>query len=361
MKILIYGLGLIGGSLGKSLKSNKQNIQICGYDVDENTLQYAIDNHIVDEIIDLESSIEDIDIVFIASPLKSYENIFKWLRNKKTKSDIIITDLGSVKSKAHKLFESIFQNERTFIGGHPMAGSDKSGIKNSTGSLFENAVYFLTNPNIHIKDLEFQYEKLESIIKLTKAKILRIDSQKHDKIVSKVSHIPHIMASILVNSVDDNECIDYVGTGFKDTTRIASGNPELWTDIIMSNSHEIVENIDVLIDGLQNMKSNIQRKKEDQIQYELDKSKKLRAEIPKHLKDNISPLYDIIIDVKDRPGVLGEVTTLLGIVNVNIKQIEILNSREGYHGALRLCFEDIENLNKGVKALEFADFKFDIC
>ncbi|MCT4631782.1 MAG: prephenate dehydrogenase [Firmicutes bacterium] len=354
MKVLVWGLGLIGGSFAKAIRNSSFIEDIYGYDTSEFTLKYAKSQGIIDNLFSLEDSFSEIDLLVIASPLDTYQMVFENIRDKVTKSDLLVMDLGSVKKYPEDLFEEVLGDKHIFIGGHPMAGSDKSGIENSSGTLFENAVFFLTN-------LEKANENgkiiAQNIVRALGSEIVEIDSDSHDRIVSKVSHIPHIMASLLVNNIDDGESIKFAGSGFRDTTRIASGNPNLWKDIISNNKNHIVSEIDNMIDSLKGIKSTLVGNNLMNLVDLLEKGKRVRKELPEHLRDNMNPLYDIIIDVKDRPGVLGEVTTLLGIVKANIKQIEILNSREGYHGALRICFSNIEDLEKAQSVLEFTNYE----
>lgn len=354
MNLLVWGLGLIGGSFAKAIRNSKSIEKIYGYDTSSSTLKYAKSQGIIDNLFSLEDSLAEIDTIVIASPLDTYKKVFQTIKEKKPKSKLLIMDLGSVKKYPEDLFVETLGNSHTFIGGHPMAGSDKSGIENSSATLFENAVFFLTNIE-RAKEKEKAIAK--EIIDTLGSEIVEIDSSSHDRIVSKVSHIPHIMASLLVNNLDDGESIKFAGTGFRDTTRIASGNPSLWKDIISNNKGHIVKDIDNMIESLKSIKDSLESKNVPELVNFLEKGKTIRKELPEHLRDNMNPLYDIIIDVKDRPGVLGEVTTLLGIVKANIKQIEILNSREGYHGALRICFSNIEDLRKAESVLEFTNYQ----
>lgn len=343
MKVLVIGLGMIGGSLCSAIKNNFDGTLVLAMEPNESSIQYGLDHRIIDGEVTMEDDIDDIDIIFIASPLKSYEGIFRWISSKKTADNILISDIGSVKEMPEKMAYKYLGSNITFLGGHPMAGSDKSGVEYSSASLFENAVYFLTD--VKGKD-QNQVRRLKKVIAGIGSEIVETDSETHDLIVSKISHIPHILASLLANSINDGKSINFAGSGFRDTTRIASGNPDLWKDIILNNNINISKSIDSIMDSLKNLKDTIMRKDEESLVYFLKEGKVVRDSIKEHLRDNITPLYDIIIDVKDRPGVLGEVTTLLGKNSVNIKQIEILNSREGYGGALRMYFSSIDDLDR---------------
>ncbi len=139
-----------------------------------------------------------------------------------------------------------------FIGGHPMIGSEKSGFKASKGHLFENAYYFLTG----VKKESNAMFALKEVVELMGAKVCIVGPEEHDRIVARTSHIPHLSAALLVNliAIDQDGLMDYVGGGFRDTTRIASGNPDMWTDIFIDNKKEVLDAVDVFMQQLEQFK-----------------------------------------------------------------------------------------------------------
>ncbi|MBI5574533.1 MAG: prephenate dehydrogenase [Elusimicrobia bacterium] len=249
MKIAIIGVGLIGGSIGLAIKSEvgsrdrrkspleKSKVKIIGIGRNLKRLKLAKKIGAVDEITtDIKRGVKDADIVFVCLPVgliaETVKNILPYC-----KKDTIITDVGSVKqpivSEVEKFFTqslnlSISQSP-AFIGGHPIAGSEKTSVKYASKELFENAVVVLTPTN---KTDKKSLDIVKKLWKKMQAKVKIMSPVRHDKILAMTSHLPHAIAFALVNLADNFE---FVGNGFKDTTRIASSDPEMWADIIFNN------------------------------------------------------------------------------------------------------------------------------
>ena len=245
-KITIIGVGLIGGSLGLALKEKKPNFKIIGIDK-QKIIKKAIARGAIDEgTVNLEEGIKEADIIIIATPVKTILDILTQIAPF-LKKGCLVTDTGSIKQKivqkANKtLFKDVF-----FIGGHPMAGSEKYGIESADPYLFHNKTYILTPTH---KNNLGALEKISSLIKVIGAKRLILDPLEHDKIVSAVSHLPQIIAVSLINAIgelalrgNNNNYFKAVGEGFKDITRIASSSYKMWEDICDTNQENILEMI----------------------------------------------------------------------------------------------------------------------
>lgn len=355
--ISIIGMGLIGGSIGLSLKKSGYKGYVIGNDLDKDNIKIAKELNIIDKSTEsIKESVENVDLVIIATPLKYYESILKEMSPYVSK-DTIITDVGSVKGYVHELAKKYLPIETQFIGGHPMAGSEKSGIKSANPYIFENAYYFLTSEDLdtapHIVD------KLKKFVEFLGAYPVPISVQKHDQIVSRISHTPHLMAVILSNMLDMDKNISYVpfvGGGFRDSTRIAAGNPDMWRDIFLLNKKELIKGIEsceYLIDEFKRMLVENDLKKIDGF---LQKAKLIRDSIPRHRKDSMPQIYEINIGVEDKPGMLGELTRILGEDQINIKDIEILHAREEEPGAIKIGFETKDEQLKAYKILKKSDY-----
>lgn len=245
-RIAIIGLGLIGGSIAKALK--QVGYYVVGITKNISTVKAAKKENAIDiGYCELTSDIfKDIDLIFIATPLSLISNYIEKL-GKLVQNEMILTDVGSTKSEICKIAEKLLPSNITFIGGHPMAGNENSGYKFAKSNLFKNALWVLT-PALNTEESNKKLIMLEGIIKELSAIPIVIDPQKHDEAVALISHMP-LLASIglcnLVKNLEDENlqkiAILLAAGGFRDTTRIASGNPELSKDLIVSNLMQIAD------------------------------------------------------------------------------------------------------------------------
>jgi len=245
-KVSIIGVGLIGGSLGLALKEKKPNFKIIGIDKQE-IIEKAIFRGAIDEgTANLEEGIKEADVVILATPVKTILDLLPKI-NPFLKKECLVTDTGSTKTQIVKRANKVLSKDIHFIGGHPMAGSEKYGINSADPHLFLDKTYILTPTN---KSNLVALEKTSSIIRMIGAKRLILDTLDHDRIVGAVSHLPQIMAVSLINMIniltqeeDNNNYFKSIGEGFKDMTRIASSPYKIWEDIYKTNQENILEMI----------------------------------------------------------------------------------------------------------------------
>ncbi len=351
MKIGVIGLGLIGGSLVRAIKKNISDATIVAFDKNIEDLKNAFnDGNINKFCTEIDTEFKDCNVIFICTPVNVSINIVKILKDIVDK-ECIITDVGSTKEEIYNNIKYI--GDINFIGGHPMAGSEKTGYLNSSDILFENALYIITpDDNTCEKDILL----LKGIVEKIGALCIVLSPQEHDKYVSIISHIPHILASSLVNFVkyndDERETLRTLAAGgFKDITRIASSDGALWQSIISSNKKFVLENFKSFINELQFI-YNVIEKEEDSsvlINY-INDGKNYRNKFK-----NVSSyfkFYDIVVDVKDEPNTIAEVATLLGKNNINIKNIGINNNREDTLFALSISFNDEKSMLSAIDVLD---------
>ncbi|WP_286883751.1 prephenate dehydrogenase, partial [Aneurinibacillus sp. UBA3580] len=233
-EIAILGVGLIGGSLALSLKKN-EDVHITGFDVVEDNLRMACSLGVIDRgTTHLAEAVAQADFIFLCAPVGKLQELISFLRYTPLKEGAVISDTGSTKVSVMEHAYGFAQRGVYFIGGHPMAGSHKSGVEASHDRLFENAYYVLTPPEGTPNEI---VERLKILLAPTHAKVVIMDAQKHDEVVGAISHFPHIIASALVNQVASyNDEMDWyrclAAGGFRDITRIASSNPGMWRDIL---------------------------------------------------------------------------------------------------------------------------------
>ncbi len=256
MKLAIIGVGLIGGSLGLCLKDKLgDKIFITGLCRTESSMKRAKELGAVDLATpDLQEVVEDADIIFLSPPVLQIVPMVKKILPF-LKSGAILTDAGSTKQFIWQELKKILPPDIFYIAGHPMTGKEKSGVEVADKNLFKGKAYVIAKdtgapPEVH--------EKLMNVLRLTEANFLTIDIAKHDRCASIISHVPHLTAAALVTLLNDagndlDSCLKLVGGGFKDTTRIASSNADMWADICMTNGDAIATHLR----DLQNILGNV--------------------------------------------------------------------------------------------------------
>jgi len=277
-KITIIGVGLIGGSLGLALKEKKPNFKIVGIDK-QNIIEKAIALGAIDEgTVNLKEGIKKADIIIIATPVKTIINILTQI-NPFLKKGCLVTDTGSIKQKIVQKANKILSKDIHFIGGHPMAGSEKYGIESADPYLFYNKTYILApTPKSNLRALE----KASLLIEMIGAKELILDPLEHDRIVSAVSHLPQIIAVSLINTIgelalrgNNNNYFKAVGEGFKDMTRIAYSPYKMWEDICDTNQENILEIIQEFKNYLEVIEHKL-KNNPNSLKEEFQKASKLR-------------------------------------------------------------------------------------
>jgi len=271
---IIIGTGLIGTSLALAFKETKEVRNIIGYDIDNNSLKEALKLGAIDEPAKI-SDISKADLIIFATPVESIKRILRDTINL-IKENTVVTDVGSTKYEIMQLFDS-FKNKRiNFIGGHPLAGSERSGPSNAKADLFKNKKYVL------IKSAncdQIYFNRFERLISKIGAIPIIIDAETHDEILSTTSHLPQVVSYYLVKTLidlkEDNEnYLKLVGTGFKDTTRLSKSDPQMWIDIFKQNKENILDAIENFEKELNAFKKNLIEDKYNEIKDDLSKISK---------------------------------------------------------------------------------------
>lgn len=281
MKLAIIGVGLIGGSLGLCLKDKLgDKIFITGLCRSQESMRRAETLGAVDKATsDIETVVGDADIIYLSPPVMQIVPMVKKILPH-LKSGAIITDAGSTKQFIWQELKKILPPNIFYIAGHPMTGREKSGVDAADKNLFRGKAYVI------VKDTEnFEAkEKLMSVLRLTDANFFEIDLAVHDRCASIISHVPHLTAAALVtllnNAGDDlDSCLKLIGGGFKDTTRIASSNADMWADICMTNGDAIATHLRDLQNILGNVITAIEHHDRQAVRDYFAKSKARRDKI----------------------------------------------------------------------------------
>lgn len=369
--IAFIGLGLIGGSLAKGIKRARPDIRIMAYMRTRSKLEQAKKDGIVDVILDgIDEQLKECDLIFLCTPVEYNAQYLSKIRSY-LKPGALITDVGSTKTDIH---EEILRQGLTdyFVGGHPMAGSEKTGYENATDHLLENAYYIVTPPegldqsgsetgNIPPKYAE-NANRIIAVAQTVGAIPLVLNYREHDKVVAAISHLPHLVASSLVNLVKDAD--SPAGTmkrvaagGFKDITRIASSSPEMWEQICMTNVEPIADMLERYIGSLQDILSEIKGHQGEAIYKLFEKSRDYRNTITDRAKGSVEPSYAFSVDVADEVGAISTIAVILAAKGISIKNIGINNNRERGEGALKIEFYDETSMTAAWKRLEYYKYE----
>lgn len=333
------GLGLIGGSIAKTIRKFHPDYRLIAFDKDRSALAEAVSLNVINGICDIEDEqLYNCDYLFLCAPVEFNVEYMEKIKAS-LGENCILTDVGSVKSVIHEKVTE-FGLEGRFIGGHPMAGSERSGFSNSSDHLLENAYYIITPGG------EVALEKISDFTELISslgAIPLVITAEEHDFITAGVSHLPHIVATALVNLVNllDNDA-QYMkmiaAGGFRDITRIASSSPVMWEQICLENQKNISTVLDEFIRMLIQIRCSIDNKEADNIFDMFASSKDYRDSIDIIDNSLIPRSYVLYIDVADEAGAIATIATILATEKVNIKNIGIIHNREFEDGVLKIEF-----------------------
>ncbi|MBI5682825.1 MAG: prephenate dehydrogenase/arogenate dehydrogenase family protein [Deltaproteobacteria bacterium] len=278
-KVAIIGVGLIGGSIAIVLRQNGITNNIIGIGRGIKNLETAKKLGVIDEYTqDAKQGVKDADLVIVATPVAGIAKIVKEI-SPSLKKGTIITDVGSVKRNIVVQIESFLPDAIHFVAGHPVAGTENAGAAAAFPSLFQNRKCILTPTK---KTNPQALEKIKRLWEIAGSEVILMDAEKHDRVLSAVSHLPHVVAYALVNTVaginDFSEnIVQYSAGGFKDFTRIASSPPEMWRDICLLNKDAILDVVSRFKEVLKNLETMIENADADALAKEFEKAKKVNS------------------------------------------------------------------------------------
>ena len=338
------GLGLIGGSIAKAIRTRWPKAWICAYNPSRDTLAEAMQDGVVDSGCCSEDGpldgamFADCDMIFLCAPVqKNAENLQK-LRGQ-LKESAILTDIGSTKRDIQEHVEQAGLS-RFFVGGHPMTGSERTRYHNSSASLLENAYYIVAPTPETPQD---KTGRMKEFVQEIKAIPLVISCPFHDYAVAGISHLPHVVSASLVNLVKASDSEDAVmhaiaAGGFRDITRISSSSPVMWQQICLTNGDNITRLLDDYIASLTDIRRSIAEHNGEQLYRFFESAKTYRDSFDGTSSGARNLLHVLYVDIEDHPGMLAEVVTLLAVNAINIKNIGITHNREHQEGTLRVEF-----------------------
>jgi prephenate dehydrogenase len=328
-RALVVGIGLIGGSIALGLKDAGWHVS--GIDQDSARIDDALRRGIIDSGTDD----PDASVAIIATPAGAVKEVAERLLNDNRRPHLIVSDVSGVKVP---IVEGI--DHPRFIGGHPMAGSERLGLDGADVALFRGAVWVLTP--VPGTDL-VAFDNLQALVGELGAEVIALPPDEHDRLVAVVSHVPHLVAATLMNAAQTQNEHDAVllrlaAGGFRDMTRVSAGHPGIWPDVCTENKDAIVTCLDRLLADLQAMRQRVADGDKEGLFKVLERASIARQALPAR---GVRPanLGEVRVPVLDREGVLAEITAIAAANAINIYDIEIAHSAEGSQGVLRLVVE----------------------
>lgn len=347
------GLGLIGGSIARAIREKMPQSTIIAYDINSETLKLAEKDNVADiTTTAIDDNFSKCNYLFLCAPVqKNDENIQAVKRI--LSPTCILTDVGSVKSEIHRTIADAGLNQQ-FIGGHPMTGSERVGYSNSKSVLLENAYYILTPTEEVPEDKVLAYRELVDTLG---ALPLILPPDKHDYVTAAVSHLPHVIAASLVNLVRDSDSKEGImkmiaAGGFKDITRIASSSADMWQQICLTNTDNIIDLLSDYIRSLVSIKDSLTERNENELYTLFDSARIYRDSFINASSGPIKCSYRITIDIADEPGALATIVAILAANGISIKNIGISHNREYESGVLNIEFHDEDSMDKASVVLQ---------
>jgi prephenate dehydrogenase len=354
-RLAIVGTGLLGASVGLAARAAGVG-EVVGADNDRRELRDALEREaITSRARSVEEAAEGADLVVAATPVRSLAGVLA--RALAANPDAVITDVGS--TKLHLLAElqrsSANASLRRVIPGHPMAGSEERGARAARVDLFHGAAWVLT-PAPHVDHQALR--RLTSFVRDLGGRPLMLDPELHDQVAAFASHLPQLAATALMGAVAQVESPAalrrLVASGFRDTTRVAASDPDLWVDICATNGPSIVAALDVLTSRLEVLRKLIAEGNRAGLREELAAARAARLRIPTKPGSSPRGLREVVVHIADRPGSLAAVFHALGAAGVNVEDLAIDHELQGGSGALRIWVAGRDAATAAIAALELA-------
>ncbi len=351
-KLGFIGLGLIGGSIVKTARRIHPDIRIIALSGHQSTITAAYEEGLIEN--KKNASIEDFaacDYIFLCAPVQQNLHYIEQLKGV-MKDSCILTDVGSVKGDIHRAVLALGM-EAHFIGGHPMAGSEKTGLSHATAYLLENAYYIIT-PTKQVD--RRRVSEFRNFVESLGAIPMVLDYDYHDAATAAISHLPHVIASALVNFVaqsdDETETMKTIAAGgFKDITRIASSSPVMWEEICLTNRGQLLAMLDAYQKNLFQIREKIAVSDAAGIHSFFQSAKNYRDSLSVSPKGPLKTVFELYCDLIDEAGGIATIATILASNNISIKNIGIIHNREFEEGVLKIELYDQPAYDRSVELL----------
>ncbi|MBM3666571.1 MAG: prephenate dehydrogenase/arogenate dehydrogenase family protein [Actinobacteria bacterium] len=333
MRIAVLGVGLIGGSIGLAAR-RRLDAEVAGYDTDRALLGRALERGAITEACEsVSDACRGAEIVFCAAPVGVLPELAAEALAA-SGADTVVTDVGSVKREAIAALGA----DPRFVGGHPLAGAETAGVENARDDLFEGARWYLT-PTPSTGGV--LYDRAQGAISAIGGRPQAIDAETHDRLMAAVSHLPHVLANVLVAQAADalgageSERIGEVGPSLRDATRVAGANPAIWADIFAGNREAVAEQVDAVAERLRGAAELLRSGDADAIAaWHAEAASGRRLLLEEELEG--ARLCELRVLVPNTPGVVAEIALALGRAGVNIEDMGLYPAADMRSGAISL-------------------------
>jgi prephenate dehydrogenase len=349
MRVALLGVGLIGGSIGRAARARLDGAEVSGFDPDRATIARAVGQRAIDRATtSVAEACEGAEIVFCAAPVAALPELARQALEV-CGEDVIVTDVGSTK---REILAAVGEDER-FIGGHPLAGVETSGVSNAREDLFDGARWYLT-PTASTSGV--LYDRLQRTIASLGGRPQAIDAEAHDRLMATVSHLPHVVANAMVNEAlaelgRDSERMPEVGPSFRDGTRVAGSNPAVWGDIFEANADPVAEAVESLSRRLGEAAELIRGGDREKVAAwhstaAEDRRRLLETELAG------GPLRELRVVVDNRPGTIAELALALSEGGVNIEDMALYPAPDMSSGAVTVWVAGDDQARRAAELIE---------
>jgi prephenate dehydrogenase len=354
VKLAVLGVGLIGGSIGLAARQ-RADAEVCGYDPDAGVRARALELGAIDtQAADVATAVAGADVVFAAAPVGALAETVR-LALAAAGPDCVLSDVGSTK----RLLADAAADER-FVGGHPLAGAETAGVEHARADLFDGATWYLTPAKGSTAGV--LYERLHRLLIRFGARPTAIDADTHDRLMACVSHLPHVLANLLVAQTtgllgEQSQRLPAVGPSFRDATRVAGANSAIWTDIYLSNRDALVAGIDELSGRLHDVRALLLAEDGPGVAAWNERARDEREAL---LGAGLvgGPVHELRVSVPNRPGVIAELALALGGAGVNIVDLVLSPSQDNRQGVVALWIAGSEHADRARELI--ADLGFPV-
>jgi prephenate dehydrogenase len=352
MRVAVVGVGLIGGSVGMAAR-RRLGAEVRGYDSEPRVLELALERGAIDAASpDLESAVQDAELAFVAVPVGALgERIDQVLAA--APNSCVVTDVGSTK---HAVVTS--RADQRYVGGHPLAGAETAGVEHAREDLFQRATWYLT-PTSSTSGL--LYERLHRALTGLGAQPAAIDPDTHDRLMASVSHLPHVLANVLVAQAattlrEEGEAMPATGPSFRDATRVAGASGAIWTDIYLSNREALIAGLDETVRRLDGVRQALEAADPKALASWNEQARVHREAL---LETGLAggPVRELRASVPNRPGVVADIALALGRAGINIVDMALSPSQDFSRGVIALWVHGDENAARAqdlIAALDIA-------
>jgi prephenate dehydrogenase len=352
MRVAVLGVGLIGGSVGLAARDRLEGIEVVGFDPAPGAVERARERGAVSRGAgSVGEAVDGAAACFLCAPVGALPALAEEALGA-AGGDCVVTDVGSTK---RELVQRI--GDERFIGGHPLAGAEASGVQAARADLFEGAAWYLT-PGERASGL--LYERLHRLIVSFGARPLAIDAETHDRLLATASHLPHVLANVLVSQAaralaQEGEPLPRVGPSFRDATRVAGANASVWTDIYLSNREAIAEEIDATVERLREVAEALRAADEGAVEAWSGRAREDRRLV---LEADLAggTVHELRLTVPNRPGIVAQVALALGKADVNIVDLALAPAPDMRSGAMTLWIAGDDEATRAQELIEELGF-----